>query len=39
MIPLELKNEYYQALLDKNTEYEGLFYVFGPVSDAGHYPI
>lgn len=27
MIPLALKNEYYQALLDKDTEYEGLFYV------------
>jgi len=27
MIPIELKNEYYQALLDKKTEYEGLFYV------------
>jgi len=27
MVALELKNEYYQALLDKDTEYEGLFYV------------
>lgn len=27
MIPIELKSEYYQALLDKKTEYEGLFYV------------
>ena len=27
MIAIELKNKYYQALLDKNTEYKGLFYV------------
>ena len=27
MIATALKNEYYQALLDKDTEYEGLFYV------------
>lgn len=27
MISIELKNEYYQALLDKKSEYEGLFYV------------
>lgn len=27
MITAETKKEYYQALLDKNTEYEGIFYV------------
>jgi AraC family transcriptional regulator of adaptative response/methylated-DNA-[protein]-cysteine methyltransferase len=27
MVATALKNEYYQALLDKDTEYEGLFYV------------
>ena len=27
MIATENRNEYYQALLDKNTEYEGVFYV------------
>ncbi len=27
MIPLKKKHEYYQALLDKNVEYEGIFFV------------
>lgn len=27
MIPAERKEEYYQALLEKNSEYEGVFYV------------
>ncbi|MBN8191309.1 bifunctional transcriptional activator/DNA repair protein Ada [Bacillus sp. NTK074B] len=27
MISVEVKNEYYQALLEKRTEYEGIFYV------------
>jgi AraC family transcriptional regulator of adaptative response/methylated-DNA-[protein]-cysteine methyltransferase len=27
MIPFEAKQEYFQALIDKNAEYEGVFYV------------
>ncbi len=27
MLPDDIKNDYYQALLDKNTNYEGVFYV------------
>lgn len=34
MISLALKNEYYQALLNRKTEYEGLFYVGVKTTDV-----